>query len=244
MYVLAARMHPELGHAVFNAVDAEAAALVTTGGERTVDRGQIGAQALGNLVTGGHQAVRAIEAEIRLHIDATSLLDGINGQSVCELDDGTPLPPAGVRRLLCNGRVVPIIVGADGEPLNVGRQQRLANRSQRRALRVMYRTCAFHGCDVTFNRCEIHHIHEWELGGPTDLRNLVPLCSRHHHVVHEGGWGLHLEPDRTLAIRKPDGSLHAIVPLESHDRRIDPVHTFPHGGPPGHDFRRTALLSA
>ena len=43
--------------------------------------------------------------------------------------------------------------------------------------------------------------------GPTDLANLIPLCSRHHHVVHEGGWHLTLHPDRTIALRRPDGTL-------------------------------------
>ena len=39
------------------------------------------------------------------------------------------------------------------------------------------------------------------------LANLVPpLCSRHHHVVHELGWSIHLEPDRTLVIVQPDGN--------------------------------------
>lgn len=111
MYVINARLHPELGSAVFNAIDAETSALVKAGGDRTVDRAHVAAEALGNLVTGGHQAVRPVEAEIRVHIDATSLLDGLHDHSVCELDDGTPLPPASVRRMVCNGRVVPIIIG-------------------------------------------------------------------------------------------------------------------------------------
>jgi hypothetical protein len=215
MYVLTARMHPELGHAVFNAIDAEVAALVKAGGDRTADRGRIGAEALGNLVAGGHQAIRPVEAEIRVHVDATSLLEGIHEHSVCEFDDGTPLPTASVRRLVCNGTIVPIIIGTNGVPLDVGRERRLANRNQRRALRAMYRTCAFHGCDVAFSRCEIHHVHEWELGGQTDLDNLLPLCSRHHHVIHEGGWTLHLAADRTLTIRQPDGSVCAVSPLHA-----------------------------
>lgn len=210
MYVLNARLHPELGNAVFNAIDAETAALVTAGGDRTVDRFRVAAQALGNLVTGGHQAVRPVEAEIRIHIDAHTASTGeLHERSICEYDDGTPIPPASVLRLLCSGIVVPIIIGTDGVALDVGRQQRVANRKQRRALRAMYRTCAFHGCDVAFNRCEIHHIHPWELGGLTDLDNLLPVCSRHHHVIHEGGWSLQLARDRTLTIRQPDGTVFA-----------------------------------
>lgn len=216
MYVLNARLHPELGSAVFNAIDAETASLVKAGSDRSVDRAQVGAAALGNLVTGGHQAKRPIKAELRVHVDERTVTTGtLHPDSVCELDDGTPPPPASVVRLLCNGTVVPILIGNDGVALNAGREQRVANRAQRRALRAMYRTCAFHGCDVAFNRCEIHHIEPWEIGGSTDLGNLLPLCSRHHHVVHDGGWQLHLGPDRELTIRQPDGSIHAVIPLRS-----------------------------
>ena len=215
MYVLNARLHPELGNVVFNALDAETAALVKAGGDRTVDRSQVAAEALANLVTGGHQAARATEAEIRVHIDEHTAATGeLHEHSICEYDDGTPIPPASVLRLMCSGVIVPIITNADGNVLNVGRQQRIANRAQRRALRAMYRTCAFHGCDITFNRCEIHHIRPWEIGGLTDLDNLLPLCSRHHHLVHEAQWTLQLAPDRTLTIRQPNGQTYATVPIQ------------------------------
>lgn len=213
MYVLNARMHPELGHAVFNMLAAETARLVKQGGDRSVDRRTVAAEALGNLITGGHQAARPHEAEVRVHITAERLIDDACVHGVCELDDGTPLPPPSVRRLICNGTIVPIILDTDGVAMNAGREYRLANRHQRRALRAMYRTCAFAGCDVPFSRCEIHHILEWELLGPTDLANLLPVCSRHHHVVHELGLRLHLDERRTLTIEMPDGEVFAVSPL-------------------------------
>ncbi len=42
----------------------------------------------------------------------------------------------------------------------------------------------------------------------TDLDNLLPLCSRHHHLVHEGGWTLTLRADRTTVWCRPDGTIH------------------------------------
>jgi hypothetical protein len=131
---------------------------------------------------------------------------------------------------------VPIILGADGIVLDIGRTQRIANRAQRRALRAMYPTCAFHGCDVEFNRCEIHHIQYYELGGTTDLHNLLPLCSRHHHLVHDLGWTLELDEHRTLTIRDQHGSIHAVSPLPATRPRITPTGTEqaePLGRPPG-----------
>ena len=71
----------------------------------------------------------------------------------------------------------------------------------------MYATCAHPGCPVRFDDCQIHHVTEWTYGGATDLANMLPLCSRHHHLVHEGGWQLRLFPDRRIELCRPDGSL-------------------------------------
>ena len=124
--------------------------------------------------------------EICVHIDYDTMLNGLRELSVCETADGIPLPPETVRRLACEAVIVPIVLNGAGEALDCGREQRVANRAQRRALRAMYRTCGYPGCDVVFDRCDIHHVIEWLRFGSTDLDNLLPLCSRHHHLVHEG----------------------------------------------------------
>ena len=43
--------------------------------------------------------------------------------------------------------------------------------------------------------------------GPTDLDNLVPICERHHHLVHEGGWTLQLHAGRRITLHRPDGTI-------------------------------------
>ncbi len=98
-----------------------------------------------------------------------------------------------------------VVLHAPGE-LNLGRATRLANRAQRRALRATYATCAIPGCATRFDHCKIHHVEWWRRGGRTDLANLLPICVKHHTLVHHGGWDLHLAPDRTLTITLPDGS--------------------------------------
>ena len=207
-------LHPELGNQVFRAIDAEVAAMIAAGErakdpefvDRTVSRNRLAAEALGKLILGSQGVSRPLEADITVIIDARTLDTGkFHDRSVSETGDGLELPPASVLRLLCQGLVTPVIKDRDGNVLFVGRTVRNANRSQRRALRVMYRSCAFEGCEVPFHRCEIHHIIPWERGGPTDLDNLIPLCSRHHHLVHDLAWKLRLEPDRTLVITQPDG---------------------------------------
>ena len=98
-----------------------------------------------------------------------------------------------------------VVLHAPGE-LNLGRTTRLANRAQRRALRAIYATCAIPGCSVRFDHCKIHHVKWWEHGGLTDVANLLPVCSKHHHCIHDGGWEVHLARDRTLTITQPDNS--------------------------------------
>src|SRR5262245_36012240 len=168
MHHLNGVFHPELGAKIFKALDDEVAKLVAAGNDRSIDRTQLAAEALGNLIAAGSQELRPGEAEILVLTDQTTLDHGVHDHSVCETDTGAVLPPETVRRLCCQGRIVPVIV-VDGVPVNIGREQRLANRAQRRALRAMYRTCGFAGCDVPFNRCEIHHVLPFRLGGPTDL---------------------------------------------------------------------------
>jgi hypothetical protein len=77
----------------------------------------------------------------------------------------------------------------------------------------MYRGCGFPDCEVRFADCEIHHVIEWiKQRGPTDLDNLLPLCSRHHHTVHDDGWTLTLHPGRTIELCRPDGTIHTNAP--------------------------------
>ena len=149
--------------------------------------------------------------DITVLIDVQTLLTGHTHDGTI-LDIGLGrygLPIETIRRWACIGTITPVITAEDGTRLLLGRETRLANRAQRRALRVLHRTCAL--CDTPFHHCQIHHIHWYTLDGPTDIENLLPLCDQHHHLFHEGGWTLHLAPDRTLTITKPDGTttIHA-----------------------------------
>ena len=148
--------------------------------------------------------------EFTLVID-TTMLDTDGNPTV---DWGIPVrvPWSRVQDLCRNAAIRPVIVregaviDADGE-LNLGRTTRLANRAQRRALRAVYATCAVPGCSVAFNHTKPHHVHWWRHGGPTDFANLLPLCSKHHHAAHEGGWRFTLGPDRSLTIELPSGEV-------------------------------------
>lgn len=141
-----------------------------------------------------HDTPTPARAEVVVHIDLASLTAGPHAHSTAHTVYGGDLPVATIRRLACEAEIIPVVLGGHGVPIDVGRSRRLATANQRRALEAFHSTCAVPDCAAPFHHCQIHHIEYWESGGSTDLDNMVPLCSRHHHAVHEGGWKLALEP--------------------------------------------------
>lgn len=45
----------------------------------------------------------------------------------------------------------------------------------------------------------------WADGWETKLGNLITLCSYHHRLVHEGGFGLSVTDDGLFVFTRPDG---------------------------------------
>lgn len=143
-------------------------------------------------------------ADVVVHVDLDTLTSGLRAESTHRTVFGVDLPVSTIRRLACDADIIPVVLNGDGVPLDVGRAKRLATAGQRRALEAAHDTCAMPECTVAFHHCQIHHIEYWESGGPTDLRNMVPLCSRHHHQVHEGGWRIVLDlGTRQLIVTPP-----------------------------------------
>ena len=104
-----------------------------------------------------------------------------------------------VRKLACEGGIIPMVFNSEGVVLDMGRRTRLATNSQRLALQVRYgNCCAVPGCDRPFEWCHIHHLDHWEHGAPTNLENLIPVCTRHHTQIHHG----------RLQIERTNGSDH------------------------------------
>lgn len=127
-----------------------------------------------------------------------------------DLGNGVKVHPRTVQRLGCEGIVQAMLEGLDGRPLDLGRSSRTTNRKQRRALKAMYDHCEFPGCDVDVEYCEFHHLDWWSKGGRSDLHVFRPLCRRHHHLCHEGGWRLVVRNDAV-------GGLVALPPQSEGD---------------------------
>lgn len=137
-----------------------AGVLPTTGGERP------------RLVVGTSYEVLAGELDDAGILDAT----------------GEALSAAAIRRIACDAEILPMVMGGDSVPLDVGRKQRTAPPMLRAALVQRDGGCAFPGCDRPPGTSEAHHCLEWTRGGETSLSNMVMLCARHHVLLHEERW--------------------------------------------------------
>jgi hypothetical protein len=103
------------------------------------------------------------------------------------IEDGPHVPAETSRRIACDCSLLGIREDENSEPLSIGRKTRSIPPAMRRALRIRDGGCRFPGC--THDRfVDGHHIEHWADGGETSLDNLVLLCRRHHHLVHEGGF--------------------------------------------------------
>ncbi len=134
--------------------------------------------ARGYLSGGSEGSASAADAyQVVVHVDGAALTGG-EGRSDLAVES--------VKRLSCDGSVVPMVDGANGEPLNVGRKQRTVPAALKRALWARDGGCTFPGC--THRRfVDAHHIRHWADGGETSLANTMLLCGGHHRLVHEGG---------------------------------------------------------
>jgi len=125
--------------------------------------------------------------EVVLHVPAGTLEASGEGAFV-ENHDGPAVSPAAARRIACDASVTAVTRGAGGEVLDVGRKTRTVPSAMRRALEARdNRACSFPGCTRTLF-LDAHHVRHWADGGATKLSNLVLLCSRCHHFVHEHGY--------------------------------------------------------
>ncbi|TCC29623.1 HNH endonuclease [Kribbella speibonae] len=124
------------------------------------------------------------------------------------------LSAATIRRLACDANVIPVVLGSNSEPLDVGRSQRLVTRAIRRALNTRDRGCVI--CNAPPVICDAHHLISWIDGGETSVDNLVLLCRRDHTDLHHGHW--------TITIT--NGQVHVTRPTWA-----DPPSSRPHKPP-------------
>lgn len=220
MWCLSGRFDPLSGVKISTALDAELARRFTGAVPDNcptdpVDKNDhLRALAFSGLVEGGGSSAGRPEAIVVL--DGREP-DAITGGPIVDWGLPVDIPSRVLNDVLQRANIHVVVVrngvvlDAPGR-LDLGRSTRLANRAQRRVLRALYPSCAIPGCTTRFGICKIHHIFEWELGGCTDLANLLPVCAHHHSRLHNEGWKLALGNDRSLTISLPDGTVMSTGP--------------------------------
>lgn len=155
---------------------------------------------------------------LRGHV--TRLFDQHGAWTGASLGSGSPLTPETARRLACDAVLIPMVLSAASQPLDVGRAQRLVTAPIRRALTQRDGGCRFPGCDRPAYWSDAHHLVHWIHNGPTSVDNMILVCRRHHTMVHEGDWSIHLDHHTGIVTaRDPHGRP---LDIASHPRAHSP----------------------
>ncbi|MFD1714421.1 DUF222 domain-containing protein [Amnibacterium flavum] len=126
-----------------------------------------------------------------------TLVSGIGSATIFGIDE--PISATTARRLACDANIIPVVLGGDSQPLDLGTGRRLFTLAQRQAMAIRDGGCVWPGCDEPPSRCQAAHITPWHEGGPTDLTNGALLCPFHHRRFDLDGWTLEVHgPERYL----------------------------------------------
>ena len=111
------------------------------------------------------------------------------------LDTGEHLSASAVRRMACDARIVPAVLGGQSQPLDLGRAARTVSGPLRRAVALRDGGCTFPTCSIPPQWCDVHHPVHWADGGPTTLSNSALVCPAHHDTAHHTDWQIRIAAD-------------------------------------------------
>ncbi len=124
--------------------------------------------------------------------------------------------PAFVVRRLAENATLQRVLQAGSHILDLGRSVRLATDQQYQALVVRDGGCRWPECHLPAAWCQIDHLTDWILDGPTDLDNLVLWCTFHHHEKHRPGVTV-LGNAHDLRLQLADGTIVHCPPKNGRD---------------------------
>lgn len=110
---------------------------------------------------------------------------GVGGHAGGVTATGEVLAPSAVRKMACEGGIIPVVLGGEGEILDMGRSTRFFTPAQKKALWLRDQGCTFPECTMPAQWTDAHHLDWWSRGGRTDLDRAALLCERHHTTVHQ-----------------------------------------------------------
>ncbi len=181
----------ELGELVLKAIEKGAVALASESGD-CIDtkEGEYFAQqadalvhiAQGYLTGDNNKATSTADHyQVMLHVDE---------QAMTAETGKSDLPIESVRRISCDASITEVAKNENGELIDAGRKHRTVSPPLKRALIARDKCCRFPGCSHD-RWLDAHHVMHWADGGETTRDNLMLLCSRHHRLLHEGGYTIH-----------------------------------------------------
>lgn len=103
-----------------------------------------------------------------------------------ETQNGVALPPAALRRMLCDAELIPAVFNSKGALLDYGRAVRLVPEAVQKAVLARDRRCIVPGCTAAVEQLQFHHIKPFSQGGSTSAGNTVPGCGTHHMEMDLG----------------------------------------------------------
>ena len=181
---------------------------------------------------GGEKPTVTVTVDLATLRDQLDTRPGAALTSGATLGSGWSIGPQTARRLACDSKIIPLVLGGPSEPLDVGRLTRSCPPALRRALVFRDGGCRYPDCDRPPEWTDAHHLRHWVDFGPTSLTNCALLCRYHHTFVHEHGQQMRLDPaTATITVHDQDGHLVGT----SHPRGRVPVR----GQPPGTTNRKT-----
>jgi hypothetical protein len=161
----------------------------TNGGRdpRTPDRRR--AEALVELcrraAAAGSNAPTTAKAQIVVTIGYDQLAGAVRGAGTTL--SGQVLSPQTVRKLAYDATIIPMVLGSEGQPLDVGRAKRLVTPALRAALWAKGQGMQLPRLWAPPQWTAAHHVQHWSNGGPTSLVNLALLCGYHPPPRSAGG---------------------------------------------------------
>jgi len=147
------------------------------------------------LATGGLPTAGGLRPQVMATIDYRDLVQRLGSDN----EGGTgslmftgPITASSIRKIACDADIIPVVLGGEGQVLNVGRASRVFPPHIRKAITARDQGCAFPQCTIPAPWCEAHHITYWSRGGTTGTDNGTLLCSHHHHVIHKEHWTIRM----------------------------------------------------
>ena len=120
----------------------------------------------------------AAKAQLFVTVDYDQLKDRLGaGTTVGGPDAGTLLAPETVRRIACDADLLPVVLGTDGQVLDLGHTRRLFTPGQVKRLWLRDGGCTYPGCSMPPQWTDAHHLLHWADGGPDQPSPTQRCCA-------------------------------------------------------------------